>query len=346
MSKATARSDNLAIRVLKVEAKAVLSQVIASGKLDSRRKVHVRGDYVEIPVSGPLPGHAVFFQELPEFYKRTPKLHEFLKEVVTQQELLLLPRGWYILGEIIIVKIPYELEHIKGRIGEALLSIYPRCKTVLRDQGIVGQLRQPVREVIAGCDTKTIHRENGVVFELDAMRIMFSQGNLRERMRMARFGKDEFVVDMFAGVGYFSLPMAVHSRPRKVMAIELNPLAFSYLQENIRLNHVEEIVEPILGDCKEMAPSASGKADRVVMGFVGTTERYLKTGIEALRPGGIVHYHQTVPSWLYPAALIGDVTKAARESGRTAEILQCIKVKKYSPGVLHAVVDARIESID
>jgi tRNA wybutosine-synthesizing protein 2 len=341
LSKATAQSDNLAIRVLKAEAKAVLSQAIAIGKLDSRRKVHVRGDYVEIPVSGPLPGHAAFFQELPEFYNRTPELREFLREEVTPQELLLLPRGWYILGEIIIVKIPYELEHIKGRIGEALLSIYPRCKTVLRDRGIEGQLRQPVREVIAGCDTKTIHRENGVVFNLDAMRIMFSQGNLRERMRMARFGKDEFVVDMFAGIGYFSLPMAVHSRPRKVIAIELNPLAFSYLQENIRLNHVDEIVEPILGDCKEMAPS--GKADRVVMGFVSTTDRYLKTGIEALRPGGILHYHQTVPSWLYPAAVIDDVTKAARASGRKAEIMQCIRVKKYSPGVLHAVVDARID---
>lgn len=341
MSKATAQSDNLAIRVLKAEAKAVLSQVIASGKLDSRRKVHVRGDYVEIPVRGPVPGHAAFFQELPEFYKRTPKLCEFLREEVTPQEFLLLPRGWYILGEIIIVKVPCELEHIKRRIGEALLSIYPRCKTVLRDQGIEGQLRQPVREVIAGSDTKTIHRENGVVFKLDAMRIMFSQGNLRERMRMARLGKDEFVVDMFAGVGYFSLPMAVHSRPRKVMAIELNPLAFSYLQENVQINHVEEIVEPILGDCREMAPR--GEADRVVMGFVGTTDRYLKTGIEALRPEGILHYHQTVPSRLYPSAVLDDVTKAARISGRTAEILQCIRVKKYSPGVLHAVVDARID---
>ena len=135
--------------------------------------------------------------------------------------------------------------------------------------------------------------------------------------------------------------MAVHSSPRKVTAIELNPLAFSYLQENIQLNHVEEVVEPILGDCRERAPR--GEADRVVMGFVGTTDRYLKTGIEALLPGGILHYHQTVPSWLYPAAVIDDVIKAARAEGRTAEILQCIRIKKYSPGVLHAVVDARID---
>jgi tRNA wybutosine-synthesizing protein 2 len=345
LSRATAPSDNLAIRAAKEDAEAVLSCAITREVLDKRRKVLLRGDCVEIPVIVPLPGYPAFCQESPEFYKRTPSLRELLEGEVTPQERRLLPRGGYILGEIIIVKIPSALEHLKGRIGEALLSIYPRCKTVLRDLGIEGSFRQPVREVIAGSDTKTVHKENGVIFRLDALRIMFSQGNLKERMRMGNFGKDEFVVDMFAGIGYFTLPMAVHSSPIRVMAIELNPLSFSYLQENVRQNRVEDIVEPTLGDCRMMAPA--GEADRVVMGYVGTTDRYLKAGIEALRPGGILHYHQTVPSWLYPVAAIDDVTKAAKASGRKVEILNCIKVKKYSPGVLHAVVDARIDgSID
>ncbi len=341
MSKATAQSDSLAIRVLKAEAKGALNHAIAQGRLDSRRKVLVMGEYVEIPVREPLPGHPAFFQESPEFYKRTPDLSELLKDTITPRELSLLPQGWFILGQIIIVKIPTELDHIQGTIGNALLAIYPRCKTVLRDRGIAGELRQPLREIIAGCDTETIHRENGVAFCLDASKIMFSQGNLIERMRMARLGKDELVIDMFAGIGYFTIPMAVHSRPRKVVAIELNPLAFAYLQKNVQLNRVEEIVEPILGDCRVAAPR--GEADRAVMGYVGTTDRYLKMGIEALRPGGILHYHQTVPSRLYPAAAVEDVISAARASGREAEILQCIRVKKYSPGMLHAVVDARID---
>ncbi len=341
MSRVTARKDNLAISLLKADAENVLSQVVASGKLDSHRKIQVRGNRVEIPVTAPVPGFTTFLQELPEFYRRIPELCELLAEDATPQELSALPRGWYILGEIIIVKIPDRLERIKGRIGEALLVMYPRCKTVLRDRGIAGQLRQPVREIIAGHDTETIHMENGVSFKLDAMKIMFSQGNLRERMRMSRLGKGEFIVDMFAGIGYFSVSMAVHSRPKKVTAIELNPEAFGYLRENILLNRVEDIVEPILGDCRDMAPY--GIADRVIMGFVGTTDRYLETGIGALRPGGVLHYHQTLPSWRFPKAAMDDVINAASLSGRRAEILQCIRVKKYSPGVLHAVVDARID---
>lgn len=341
LSRAIASSDNLVIRVAKDDAKSVLNCVMAAEILDRQRKVVFHGGYVEIPVIAPLPGYSAFFQEHPEFYKRTPGICELLDGEVTPQELMLLPRGWYILGEIIIVKVSSQLEHLKERIGTALLTIYPRCKTVLRDFGIEGSFRQPVREVIAGSDTETLHKENGVIYRLDALRIMFSQGNLKERIRMGKFGRDEFVVDMFAGIGYFTLPMAVHSRPRKVVAIELNPLAYRYLQENVRLNRVDNIVEPTLGDCREMSPI--GEADRVIMGYVGTTDHYLKTGIEALRPGGILHYHQTVPSWLYPDAAIKDVTKAAEALGRRAEILQCTKVKKYSPGVLHAVVDVRID---
>ena len=135
--------------------------------------------------------------------------------------------------------------------------------------------------------------------------------------------------------------MAVHSRPRKVISIELNPVAFSYLCQNILLNHVQEIVQPVLGDCAKKTPQ--GVADRVVMGFVGTTNRYLQKGIEALRPGGILHYHQTVPSRQYPEAAIRDVVRAASVAGRRAVIQKCIRVKKYSPGMVHAVVDARID---
>ena len=158
---------------------------------------------------------------------------------------------------------------------------------------------------------------------------------------MSHLGKGEYVVDMFAGIGYFTLPMAVHSRPRKIMAIELNPNAYHYLCQNIQQNHVENIVEPTLGDCAKVTPE--GVADRVVMGMVQITDQYLQKGISALRPGGILHYHQTIATSMYPAAAIRDVTQAAAALGCKAEILNSVLVKKYSPGVVHAVIDARID---
>ena len=158
---------------------------------------------------------------------------------------------------------------------------------------------------------------------------------------MSLLGKGEYVVDMFAGIGYFTIPMAVHSRPRKVLAIELNPNAYHYLCQNIRENHVEDIVMPVRGDCAKETPA--GLADRVIMGMVQVTNRYLETGISALKPGGTLHYHQTIHSRQFPEAAVQEVKDAAAALGRRVEILKCLRVKKYSPGVVHAVIDARID---
>jgi len=311
------------------------------GLLDRRRKTVSKGGDIEIPVTGPLPGRKAVFQDCPEFYEKCPDLAEILGDEIALEERDRLPRGWFILGKAITVKIDPKIEHLKGKIGGALLEIYPRCSSVLLDRGIEGKFREPNREVIAGTNrTETIHRENGVVFKLDPMKTMFSSGNLNERMRMGRLGAGEVVVDMFAGIGYFSLPMAVHSRPKRIISIELNPVAYEYLVENVKLNGVEEVVEPVLGNCAEKAPQ--GIADRVVMGYVGTTDRYLDAGIGALRPDGTLHYHQTVPERLCPQELEKEVAEAAERAGRSVKIERCARVKKYSPGMLHAVLDAKI----
>jgi len=268
-------------------------------------------------------------------------LKTLLKEQLSPEELDALPRGWQIIGDVALVHIPQVLQAKKTLVAEGLLKLYPRCRTVLETKRIAGEYRQPIVEKIVGDGTETLHKENYVVFKLDVARLMFSQGNFFERLRMGTVGKGERVVDMFAGIGYFSLPMAVHAKPEKVIAIEINPLSYGYLCENVRLNHVEDIVEPVLGDCREKAPESW--ADRVIMGYVGTTQEFLPWGIRTLKPGGILHYHETTPEKLVFERPIGYIRAEAGRQGRKAEILKMIKVKKYSPGVWHVVVDARID---
>lgn len=333
--------------VPKRDAKRTLQKASEVGFLDRNRKVLTRGEFVEVPVTCDLPGYKTIIQKDPLFYKRGPDLGLLLKDVLDSEKRDILPRGWSILGSVIVVKIDARLDEFELNIGDALLSMYPRCSCVLRDWGVEGKFREPKREVIAGRgaenteNTETIVRENGVLFKLDAMKVMYSTGNLREKTRMSRLGGGEFVVDMFAGIGYFSIPMAVHSNPRHILSIELNPTAYRYLEENVRLNQVDDVVEPRFGDCAKVAPI--GVADRVIMGYVGTTDMYLEPGIRALRPGGVLHYHQTVPEWQYPLALETEVREAARVLGRRVLVLRRARVKKYSPGMLHAVLDARID---
>ena len=324
-------------------------EVLTADLLDNTRKIRKlqtwEDIFLEIPVTeaaGERAGnYPVVEQKDPEFLQKTFSLKEYLKDSFSEAELAYVPSGWQILGDIIIISIPEVLEDNKKKVAEALLSMYPKCKSVIRDFGIEGQFRQPKRQLLLGSGTETIHKEHGCFFKQDVTKVMYSKGNLEERKRMSRLGKGEVVVDMFAGIGYFSIPMAVHSRPRKIISIEINPESFAYLKENIRLNRVEDIITPVCGDCSKFTPE--GTADRVLMGYVGTTHYYLEPAIKVLKnSGGILHYHETVPENLAKTRPQDRIKKAAESLGKKVEILETRRIKKYSPGVLHVVVDARV----
>ena len=142
---------------------------------------------------------------------------------------------------------------------------------------------------------------------------------------------------MFAGIGYFSIPIGVHSNAKQIYSIEINPNSFHYLKENIKLNKISNIT-PLLGDCINITPDY--KADRIIMGYVKTTHHYLKVAIDSLNKGGVIHYHETVPEKLMDIRPINRIKELAGD--RQVEFLKLNKVKKYSPGVFHVVCDVRI----
>jgi tRNA wybutosine-synthesizing protein 2 len=149
---------------------------------------------------------------------------------------------------------------------------------------------------------------------------------------------DERVFDMFAGIGYFTLPMA--RAGADVTATEKNPAAFRYLIENAMLNDVSDRVSAFRADCRDVA--VDPRVDRVVMGYYEAHE-YLDAALAALKPGGIVHLHEATPErllWDRPISRLRDV---AEDAGREVELLDRRTVKSHSEGVAHVVVDARIE---
>ncbi len=330
-----------AVRVPKRDAERVRRFAERIGAKDRSRLIVVRGDYVEIPIydgyEENFKDYEIVEQENPVFAKKTD-LYEILKEKIPEDLRHLIPRRYKILGDLILIKIPDELERFKGLIGEELLKLHPRCKAVWRDKGKEGMLRKPNVELIAGKGSVTIHRENGCLFKLDVTKVMFSPGNQGERMRMARVVEEgEVVVDMFAGVGYFTIPIAVHSKAERIYAIEINPDSYELLLENLRLNEVENVV-PILGDSMHVTPE--NVADRVVMGHIFCHE-FLPVAIRALKEEGIIHYHESVPEAVLKRP-IERIKRACDELGAEVEILNFRKVKNYSPGVLHVVVDAKV----
>ncbi|WP_405293119.1 class I SAM-dependent methyltransferase [Methanobrevibacter sp.] len=218
------------------------------------------------------------------------------------------------------------------------LSRKHNVKTIMRIDHIQGTKREPVYKILYGSETETINKENGCLFKLDLSKVMWSKGNNNERLRIAKLVRDgERVIDMFAGIGYFTIPIGVHANASEVIAIEINPNSYHFLCENIELNKLNNIT-PVLGDC--MVETPKYKADRIIMGYVKTTHHYLKVAIDSLNEGGILHYHETVPEKLMKTRPIDRIVCEA--GGREVELLKLNKIKKYAPGVEHVVVDARI----
>jgi tRNA wybutosine-synthesizing protein 2 len=334
------KESTKAVRVRVGESESVRQKLISLSVLDKSRKLLKKDEFIEVPVTENFRTNEFILidQDNPEYY--IPKKIVFNDLDIPDRDKKLLPRGWQILGDIIIVTLDEKLMDRKAQVGKALISHYPGCKTVLLDRGISGQMRQPDREIIAGEDTtETIHKENGCLFKLDAMKVMFSQGNLAEKKRMSKLGNDETVVDMFTGIGYFSIPMAVHAKPKKIISIEINPVSFGYLKENIALNRVGDIIEPIVGDCSKVTPRRI--ANRVIMGYLDGQD-YLETGINALLPAGILHYHEAVPEAI-ESRPVDRIIEVCRKIGRNVEITGRRRIKKYAPGVWHVVVDANVE---
>jgi tRNA wybutosine-synthesizing protein 2 len=158
---------------------------------------------------------------------------------------------------------------------------------------------------------------------------------------------------MFAGIGYFTLPMA--RAGAEITAVEKNPASFRFLVENAMLNEVSERVSAFRADCRDVA--VDPRADRVVMGYYEASEprsaddqaaldasyEYLDAALAALKPGGMVHMHEATPEELLWDRPVSRLRDAAANAGREIEILDRRKIKSHSEGVWHVVVDARVE---
>ena len=337
----------LGLRVNRRHAEEVRRILASAALVDTTRAIVEREDRVILPLVTSPPAHLLdgyefetLSMEFPHRTTREDPVDEICRVAEVPHDLKhLLPRKWELFGDVLVIRLPKSLDAYEAPVAQAYAQVL-NAKTVLRDVGgVTGEFRTPVMRLLLGTDTVTVHKENGVRFKFDARQIMFSSGNVDERIRVAGIPCDgEIVIDMFAGIGYFSIPIAVHQHPRRVLACEINPVAFGYLEDNIRLNSVTGVVEPVLGDNRELEGEAV--ADRVFMGYVKTTHEYLATAVRLVRSGGVIHYHETCPCELIPERPISRVKSAAGDAD--VEVLGVREIKSYSPGISHVVVDARI----
>lgn len=274
------------------------------------------------------------------------KLKEQLKSELSEEELSLLPRGFQTLGKVVILKLNPKLLEKKEIIGKTCLEMFPKIKSIYINKGkIVGPYREPEKiEFIAGEDNPIVeHKEHDVIYRFNMTKIMFSKGNLNERKYLASIVQSgEIVVDMFAGIGYFSLPIAKHCSVKKIYSIELNPESYKFFVENIKINHLEDKIVPINGDCKVevIKLSESGiKANRVIMGVFPAPIEYVSKALTLVNNNGTVFHYEGVAEKNKYIDLFEEFNEIVQRESYSCKLKSHRFVKSYGPNLYHIVLD-------
>jgi tRNA wybutosine-synthesizing protein 2 len=233
-------------------------------------------------------------------------------------------RGYQRLGDLVLL---HGTRPTPEEVQEILAWVRP--KGILWLRGISGGERVPDLEVVFGTAGEVCHREYGCSFILDPARVMYSMGNLSERRRVVDLargtGKPERVGDLFAGIGYFTIPLA--RAGFRVHAMEISPVAHGYLARNVRGNGVSDRVTAECGDCRDLL---RGRYDRLILGHFESPD-YLPDALAHAGSGSVLHVHTLRDE-------AGRIGSLAREAGFEASVTTR-RVKSYAPHTWHRVQD-------
>lgn len=249
------------------------------------------------------------------------------------------------IGDIIIVRIPDTLLPKKKLIGQTLLREVKVARSVFcQSSSVEGSFRTRRLEAIAGeGTTKTVYKESGCRFMVDVENAFFSPRLSAERERIARLVDDgEIVVNMFAGVGMFSIT-AAKKKKCTVYSIDINPVATSLCEENVRSNKMVGKVIPMSGDARQVIHDRlQNKADRTLMLLPESSDEFLDAAISATKDQGVIHYYSHIHSDKKTDAPQLSEEHLVHISQAKLEILSSRVVRPVGPRYYQTVVDARI----
>lgn len=295
-----------------------------------------------------LEKHQLTTETLAEKKAPAKTLMQILENILPQYLLSSLPQALDVVGDIAITEIPLELKNYENEIGEAILKTHKNVKTVLAKVGAVsGTYRIREFKFIAGENkTRTIHKEFGCNFHVDLAKAYFSPRLSYEHQRVASLvEEEETVVDLFAGVGPFSILIAKRNPKAKIYAIDINPEAVELLKVNIRVNRVENRVFPRIGDAKQLTSyKLRGLADRVIMNLPEIAIEFVDAACQAIKPeGGTIHFYAFVRSPDSVENLKQRFSQAVEQNSRITEKFICDRrIRETAPYESQIVLDAKI----
>ena len=177
-----------------------------------------------------------FFIEEEKNKKKLTDSDETISKILKQ-----IPNGFEIVGKIAHFNLRDDYLKYKYFIGQLVLDKNPSISTVVNKVGKIENVyRTYEMEILAGEENYNVeHKEGNIKFKFDLRKTYWCSRLQNERDRVLNLmKKNEVLCDAFCGVG----PLALRACKRgvKVYANDLNPDAYSYLNNNIKLNKLDK----------------------------------------------------------------------------------------------------------
>jgi len=299
--------EQWSIRVPAQRGEEIRRGLIEEGVLDLSLKVRRDGTTLILPVTAPREGSELCDFELLPGRQALPR-HELVGGIAIMQD-----------------------RNPAGAIK--IITSRPSIHTVVYAAGEVsGEYRTREYEILAGKPTtRTDVIEYGHRFTVDLSAAYFSARLSSERQRvLERMGDNEIVLDMFAGVGPFTITLA--ARAALIVASDINPIAVRLMLENLAQNRIKNVI-PVLADAHHLSACIPWRFDRIIMNLPLSGTAFLADAFRLCKPGGTIHYYSLV-------SREGEHLSELSDLG--GEVIAERVVRSYSPGQWHAVYDVRV----
>lgn len=327
----------------KEDANRILNHLLRVDLVRKDLKIRYDGNTVMIPVRKTT-NNAGFVLKQGRFERRSLNTSPLERARIRGEEMGIridFPEKVIRLGRALIIK---ENRYRKApRKALEIISSEFSVDSIYVDMGIEQNVqRKPDIRLIYGPGGDIIHLENGIRYRLDPGKVMFSPGNVN--IRGAALSSDlsvQTVIDMFAGIGYFTLPLAQKYPYARIYACELNRVSVDYLRSNVTSNNFERTVEVLSGDCR--ITTRGLMADYIIMGHFQSSE-FLNAALKCSHKGTLVNLHllsrtdEMDTKWT-------EIQKKASQFGYLLDLVSQKNVKSYSAHLWHISVVFRVSGI-
>ncbi|KAM9227152.1 LOW QUALITY PROTEIN: tRNA wybutosine-synthesizing protein 2 homolog [Leptosomus discolor] len=295
-----------------------------------------------VQIQDPIPSRAA--RRRTPVQKLRDKLQQLLGESWSEELERDVPRAWQRHGDLVLLSedsfraAPWE--KLGPALWETVASALGARRLAKRGRVLPDGMRSPSVTLLLGQDGWVEHVDNGIIgrscgagcgqcgegaalsgpvvssrYTFDVTKCMFSPGNITEKLRVASLPcSGEVLVDLYAGIGYFTLPYLVHAAAAFAHACEWNSHAVEALRRNLALNGVQDRCRVHHGDSRQL--ELWDVADRVNLGLIPSSEEGWPVACRVLKKGtgGVLHIHHNVETLPAPAPPQTPVLQAERGS--------------------------------